>query len=174
MPSLLSSGFTRKCARSIDSAPAFLSEAMVFWRRNWDKPDCWFEADCFKLKEGEFGPQIRGSRRPPLNRADGLIGDTYFGYPAFYVRNHLQGSPVPWNAIFLIFSVARECCSFVGLSSRIHICLLCRTRQVGHAKFQPNSLREVLAFAGAELEEPIPAFFQAYLLRLGTTLPAAY
>lgn len=63
-------------------------------RRNWDKPDCWFEADCFKLKEGEFGPQIRGSRRPPLNRADGLIGDTYFGYPAFYVRNHLQGFAV--------------------------------------------------------------------------------
>lgn len=60
-------------------------------RRNWEKPDCWFEPECFSLKDGEFGPQIKGGRRPPHNRADGLVGDTFFGYPAFYVRNHLVG-----------------------------------------------------------------------------------
>lgn len=57
----------------------------------WDKPDCWFEPECFALKPGEFGPQKKGGRRPPFNRVDGLIGDGFYGYPAYYVRNHLEG-----------------------------------------------------------------------------------
>lgn len=53
-------------------------------------PPCWDAPECFRLKEGESGFQVAGAMRPPKGVTP-LIADTYWGLPAFYVRDHLVG-----------------------------------------------------------------------------------
>lgn len=54
----------------------------------------WADPSCFELKRGQFGPQRRGPdgwQIRPRYPGNSLVADTRFGYPAFYVRDFLEG-----------------------------------------------------------------------------------
>ncbi|KAJ8599758.1 hypothetical protein CTAYLR_003399 [Chrysophaeum taylorii] len=57
---------------------------------DWGPPTCWDEPECWALNDGEGGHQRKGGS-VRSNVPGSIITDTYWGFPAFYLRDHLVG-----------------------------------------------------------------------------------
>lgn len=71
-----------------------LSLLLLGVRAEWGPIACWDKPECFELKPGESGFLKRGGQIRPFGFTNGtkpLITDAYWGLPAFYVRDHLEG-----------------------------------------------------------------------------------
>ncbi|KAJ8599732.1 hypothetical protein CTAYLR_003401 [Chrysophaeum taylorii] len=126
---------------------AALIKAVSSWQvviAAWDKPDCWFEPSCFALKSGEFGPQRRGGKRPPFNSLSGLIGDTFYGYPMFYVRNHLEGR-AKWDARGINLTVYEKFVTLPPRSAASPYLLVFKPTFCGWAKLCPPLVEDLIA-----------------------------